>query len=295
MKNIDTLYKYYSNESWKNVFGDWTIRFTPPKYFNDPFECMPYAENIYSEKELYNMAEHQFESIINDEYKNGPEIIKISMTLDKFKSYAYMYKSNIKEQILSLCRDKVTPLFLKNMSEFAHKDIGILCLTKNQNNLLMWSHYGNSHRGFNVGFNIHNKLFNKRKNNEDQLRHIREVHYTYKRNIKYLTNIDDISNYILLKGKIWEYEEELRMPVYIDEKEDFEWIKQDVCKGLCRLPKDAVKSILFGAAMPEDEIKERCREIRSQADCNHILLQRATLHPSDFDIVINPIHESFYI
>ena len=46
MKNIDTLYKYYSNESWKNVFGDWTIRFTPPKYFNDPFECMPYAENI---------------------------------------------------------------------------------------------------------------------------------------------------------------------------------------------------------------------------------------------------------
>lgn len=26
MKNIDTLYKYYSNESWKNVFGDWTIR-----------------------------------------------------------------------------------------------------------------------------------------------------------------------------------------------------------------------------------------------------------------------------
>lgn len=223
MKNIDTLYRYYSDKSRKNVFGEWTIHFTPPKGFNDPFECMLYAESIYPEKELYNVIECQFESVINDEYKNEPGIIKMTMTLDKFRSYTYnMYESNIKEQILSVCRDRITPLFLKKMSEFAHRDIGILCLTKNQNNLLVWSHCGNSHKGFNVRFNINNKLFNKRRNNEDQLRYIREVHYTHKRNIKYLTNIDGISNYILSKGKVWEYEEELRVPVHIDEKEDFE-------------------------------------------------------------------------
>ncbi|WP_214826490.1 DUF2971 domain-containing protein [Chryseobacterium sp. ISL-6] len=42
--------------------------------------------------------------------------------------------------------------------ENVNRNFGIYSLTTKNSNLLMWSHYGNSHKGFCIGFNTE-KLF----------------------------------------------------------------------------------------------------------------------------------------
>lgn len=55
--------------------------------------------------------------------------------------------------------------------EVSNRVIGILSLTSKNDNLLMWVHYANSHKGFVVEFNIENVFFNQTVRAGEILRH----------------------------------------------------------------------------------------------------------------------------
>jgi prenyltransferase beta subunit len=109
---------------------------------------------------------------------------------------------------------------LKFLMNALNDTIGILCLTEKKDNLLMWSHYANSHKGFVLEFNTEHCYFDQRKKNLQLAEHLKKVRYTFNRpefvlfDTALLTkeNMDNwINNFIWVKSDHWSYEEEWRI------------------------------------------------------------------------------------
>lgn len=84
------------------------------------------------------------------------------------------------------------------------KDIGVCCFSRINDSILMWAHYGNSHRGFCLEFSADNE-------NSAGI-HPLDVCYTEKLiKLNFHNDADDaIANMIFTKSLDWQYEEELR-------------------------------------------------------------------------------------
>ena len=88
---------------------------------------------------------------------------------------------------------------------------GIFSLCEEANNNVMWSHYGNSHKGFCVGFNV-SELFNVFKDSflgrvlyKDNFPNIHDIKKCIINN-----DYDTIDELNFTKSKEWEYEKEYR-------------------------------------------------------------------------------------
>jgi len=113
-----TLYKYFSTDEDKlERFINGQIYLTPPKYFNDPWDfkvpCNFTKEHVV--KELARDFSPEDAGAYYDEVASKPEF---------------------REDEAGEQRNGWSRL------------IGVVCLTENHLDRLMWSHYGDSHRGF---------------------------------------------------------------------------------------------------------------------------------------------------
>jgi hypothetical protein len=114
------LYKYTSLRD--SFFEEPMIRATPSIYLNDPFETHFNTKQV---REAIRNHEKYYT-------KNG---IKVSIATD----------SEINDSVEIL------------QSEF--RDLGIISLTEDYNNPLMWAHYANQHKGMVIEFDLEEPLF----------------------------------------------------------------------------------------------------------------------------------------
>ncbi len=291
---VKSLYKYYSPQRWDNFAKDWTIRFTPPSELNDPFEFSPHVSSL-SEK--------------TPEAKSIRE--RIGIILEKvilhFKtSWEFLVKTGIKGLPMCIVMLLFGPLIIKYISKSffdsnstkrflsalvnvtLSRKKGVLCLTTNMQNLLMWAHYADSHRGFVVEISTEDDIFCIEQGTEGK--HFNQIKYTSARCSKAFDalTVDDI---YFNKGDIWAYEDEWRVVVSLDDK-NIPW--KDSEKGIAYISPSNIVSIIFGASMPMEDIKNYCRQIRTQAECKNIKLKRALTHLSRYELVIEDITEDFY-
>jgi hypothetical protein len=109
------------------------------------------------------------------------------------------------------------------LNDFRNKKTGILCFSRNWDNLLLWSHYGDSHTGVCLGFDI---IENISEENCD-------IDVLYQPNrLKILkpedVNLDLARRLTCTKHECWSYEQEVRMFVAINDPPDSEglnWIE----------------------------------------------------------------------
>lgn len=123
--------------------------------------------------------------------------------------------------------------FNNKIFSFIDEKIGVSSLTTSYNNPLMWSHYGDSHRGICIEYDFREVI-----KNEDIKIFLDEIIYTEQRvtiDSKLLDNIDlnniesrgklDILRFFIkglfTKHKIWEYETEWRSVIFIDEANNY--------------------------------------------------------------------------
>jgi hypothetical protein len=111
------------------------------------------------------------------------------------------------------------------------ENIGILCLTENPMNPLMWSHYGQSHTGFVIGYDINEPIFRQQ---ADCVFDVTEGEIFYSPEFNTTTPEDDslqalqwlcfgmneprtpqieqtLRHIFLMKQNCWSYEEEIRV------------------------------------------------------------------------------------
>ena len=262
----EVLYKYYPSEkSWDYIFNKWTIRFTPLAEFNDPFEARPTTD--FSFKSISDAAYFHFRQTRRNAH-SIPRYSGSSFSL-------YLTETHLQYIDNKLQNQAKEENFRKDFFTSFSREHGSLCLTKSIQNILMWSHYADSHKGFVIGFNtekIINELLVK-----DIAHDYSQIRYTKKRPVLTMYYaIEPTSNEaayrvtqncFFTKSEIWEYEEEWRIIIRLADRKD-----KNSVYPVQKIPSRAVNCVIFGMAAPEYSIWQKCREIKTVILANIVII-----------------------
>lgn len=240
------IYKYMHEDRIENILIDNLIRFTQPRDFNDPFEIKPVILGLVPTNELNEtISDESLIKIITKEYDETPELNQ-KIGFNEYLKFAKTKLPKVSEIIESFTNNKQLPSSLSNtLYNSFNKTIGILSLTISNDNLLMWSHYANSHKGFVVEFDSENDFFKFDSDSENLVGKLQKVQYSEHRPKEVLSDFD-VQKAFLTKSKEWEYENEYRM---FHSFREAETSNGDI--NLFRIPVNAITGIYCGANMEE--------------------------------------------
>lgn len=172
-----SLYKYVTAKTAIKILRG-SIRFTQPGAFNDPFELLP---QFITPNTLTDQLNYSLSVDCIGERRKG------------------MLRNGIKEE----SRYK-GDFQARNIVKSLNDAIGLLCLSRNPDSLLMWGHYGDEYRGAVIEFNDTHPFFEGK------------ISVAYKRN----RPVYDISDFLglpfpiadlCIKPNVWSYEREVRI------------------------------------------------------------------------------------
>ena len=244
------FYKYDENriERLSQLFIEKKIYHPYPEQLNDPFECKPHYKLPTKPAIRKNLRKQIIKTAINNgkTRKDAESLAAINMK-----------KPEVVESI-------ITKAVHDNLNKAR-----ICSYTASKENLLFWSYYADSHKGFCVEFDTSNfpiGLANKVDYKDDYP----IVNYPYKDNT-------ELFRIILTKSKIWVHEDEYRT-VFIPGAESA--IKNDGQSAI--LEGDEIINVYFGANM-EDEHKETIVNIINKGPFNPII-SNASISKSSFKL-----------
>lgn len=250
------LYKFMSTERFHFFFKP-TLRFTPIKDLNDPFEGF--------------LA---YRPLSKEDYQNGSEIPISEPMYEMFESANKNYHNLNAEAAKQL---------------FTDKGVGILSLTKAYNSELLWSHYARNHRGFVVGVDKTHSFFSRDDHQQSSCFVFDKVKYSDKRpvlaGVKADLTDESIRNLFFRKSSSWEYEAEWR--VVLDNNH---YLDVDEKAGIVDLPLPAIKVILLGINV---DLVVRESALRFGKE-NNIPVKYATFHIQKYEIEFDDASR-FYI
>jgi hypothetical protein len=188
-----------------------SIGLTSPGYFNDPFDS-PILELLNNDEE--------FSQYIRQAYN---DCLKVSC-----------FSSNIK-----------LPREDKKTHQIIHKEEKLKGALPEYLNELMWAHYADSHKGVCIKYHFPNSFTKFVDNSDGVTCFFNDVTYSDSDICQY-SNKDSINmkDAFFLKGKQWEYENELRL-LYFDVKgrEGYKVIKAENC----------IEAVYFGLRCSEED------------------------------------------
>lgn len=144
MKTPKILYKYrtYSDEYGKRSLNNNELYFAKPKDFNDPFDCLITVdyENLKDTHKLFEYASQ----IVRRQQKTRNLILNKKEKIKEIERIANLIYLDIEGY------QKKNDKFIINR---INEHIGIISFSQIYNNMLMWSHYANFHKGYCLGYN----------------------------------------------------------------------------------------------------------------------------------------------
>lgn len=245
------LYRYTSlSDHTLKYLENMELYFQNPLYFNDPFECdlncldFEFGENFDKRFDNYVLILRNRLDYINI------KIIEISCRLRDYASsdekfrYYYATESNLLFREFNDLKEEISILEKVHYSKrksalldswYTKKEkvinrIGVVCYTETNSNILMWSHYANSHKGLCFEFDSNQNPVKRWKNYK-----FHPINYSDSRKIDILEHgyVESFFKLLTTKSLHWEYEKEHRLIT----------IKGSGCQPS---PVDSIKSIIIG-------------------------------------------------
>lgn len=128
------LYKYLTVERAKTVLLDSKVFFACPADFNDPFDCsLPMDFSPRGD-----VRRRFLRRLVREREPSVPRWLRVAKVRDVLREHPEIFE-----------------LTHKNFIGNDMRNAGILCLSEPNNDILMWSHYADKHKGVCVGFKIH--------------------------------------------------------------------------------------------------------------------------------------------
>lgn len=311
-----TLYKYLP-ESRIDFFDRPKLRFTPITELNDPFE----SSFVYTSVENPESLAKEFANAVDGKNsilsmfwqlpvelrsKAAEELIKSdpdkadfikSIIFDRNSLEAkiateYLRFPENKEAIQSTLAGMLSSPIFRGATSATMRfiDHGILSLSQDPQNILMWSHYASNHKGLVVGLNTQNAmLFEKVSSLYGMPRQIKKVTYSPNRptgglvmDANSLQRTHEINWYT--KNECWGYEQEWRIL-------ETQVSKMPRCGtshvvGLELLQIAAIKSIHIGMRA-SNEMKSIATDFIKENP--EILLYQSKMHKSEYKIEFDSI------
>jgi hypothetical protein len=227
---LGTVFKYRPlNERTLSIIQDRKLYFSSPADFNDPFDCdlraitlgpLNRLQDVFSSciAKMREIQAHEFLAHIRfmDSQSDPKE--------KRIPTFPFDSRLNGESALLQLIFDLTERLhsgsshdtqsweaafaeFYQRLYQLARTDLGICCFSEDAQNLLMWSHYTDAHRGIVLGFDGTDRIFRRRPGISSH-----RVEYQLDRSV----NVADVGwpeSFVKLftrKCPDWRYEKELR-------------------------------------------------------------------------------------
>jgi len=202
-----TIYKYCPLDTAELIIKSNSIKFSDPASFNDPFDCDVDLLEFKLQNKLDEQTVREIE-IIKNMYQNYPgfhDLIQKEGFIEK------MYKEG---QI-----DKV-------------KSARVSCFSLINNNVLMWSHYADKHKGICLEFDSDLTSYGFTNLLEDDIT-VGPVGYTEYERINYLSSDRRfaVCKLFLCKSSTWSYEKEYRL-ITLNRKPELQKFKNSYLKSV---------------------------------------------------------------
>lgn len=266
MGKIYTCFKFVSNRR-RDVLEKGMIKFSPIGDFNDPFELQPiispvsrkYIDHFNSLTEV----ERGKQKMTQEDYQYSCE------RYDMLPLYRNKYREEIGQYgVLSLSSNQDVNEFI-SVSVPENKDP--------RRNILMWSHYANSHNGFIIEFY---KDFIP----ESELV---QVEYSEVRDFLTFEDVDEekFDHVFYRKSIEWSYEQEYRCVLPLSKASEIDGGKHHLFK----FDKSKVRSITFGCKMSEEEKLEIIDYVKSNKEFGSVVFNHARL--DDLHYILDIYHD----
>jgi hypothetical protein len=261
-----TVYKFrdWNNPYHQRMLTEQEIYFASPSEFNDPFDCgIPVAYHLLQTDA--QLRQNYFWGVVQTQFRNNSlsaanhqaEVDKL-IAQGRHNDNAWLEKNN-DESIMKL-----------------HQQLGVLCLTPVKDNILMWAHYANSHKGFCIGFDGP---------------HLVELLGGGGGEICYVPDYPEIvpvsssappedqlqqwSDQIMKKADFWDYEIEYRIT------------KMNQPSRIVKITPDIIKEVILGAVMSRVDMDKIINFLKAQMP--HVNVFQAKPKRRAFDVEIVPI------
>jgi hypothetical protein len=225
-----SLYKYVSVTGLRRIL-DGSIRFSQPSAFNDPFEFLP--EIVMPDGEPERRISLAFDIMAK---RRHPPVGDVGEVLDQHRSSDATARSIVEE---------------------LNRVIGVFCLSRVNDSLLMWSHYADQYAGAVVEFDGSHEFF------AGQI----DVEYRPQRPRKHVSVFSGAVEPVpvaelCVKSDQWKYEREVRI---VRQFADCEQVGEDPRSFpifVQKIPLEAINSITLGERTPVPEQREIYQRIK---------------------------------
>ncbi len=240
------LYKFHRiNNFLFNLFLDSSLWFSNPGEFNDPFD-MRFSSNLKMDSDFK-------EKTIENELSKT-DFLSLGIQKD-------MVRNNVNQDFENFDQDN----FLNKIVSTAIQNMGVCCFSEVFDNLLLWSHYTDGHKGVCLEFDpehlkkIDNSILFETKYTDD---------------FPHVYGAGDIQRAITTKSTCWNYEKEQRI----------------VCprEGSVKFPQEAITSVIFGAKTDVSEIRRLIQLIKN-CGYSHVVFKKAEIDSNKYRLTYSLI------
>lgn len=274
------LFKYLKPERI-DILKNKSIRFSQPSVFNDPFEFKPVISTVASPEYVEKYFNDNLDVLVETELSNLTEHFRYKVSKSDLRDMWNDFFASHKH-FLSQKLENTATKFSDVFTEKSNELIGVLSLTEKCDNLLMWAHYADSHRGICLGFDATADFFNRKRSENDEFYHLRKVEYSGKRPSKSMTDMCS-TDMFLLKSNDWKYEQEWRIcSVLIDANTINEQVSPTAY--LFNLPGSAITEVIVGANADEALITSINEILNNDSELSHVKLKRAKVSKCEFSL-----------
>ncbi|GKV88500.1 DUF2971 domain-containing protein [Pectobacterium carotovorum] len=281
------MYKYLPPERI-DVLINKMICFNNPHNFNDPFEF----HALFEQGSLINNLENIIgEMNLLDQMDDEIKLIYSRLSQDKQKEISQKFLPVMKSLV-----EKFKPTIINSANQvyedFNKKFVDftrVLCLSEKKDNLLMWGHYADSHRGFVLEFDVKNSFFNQRRTQNDDFGYLRKVNY--KKDVDILDPVSgNLSRHFLSKNQDWEYESEWRMllPAHqANKKIEHSGLVFD----LFSFPACMIKSVILGCKATNEFEKNIMTVLKDDEEYSHVKIFKCHRSNERYELIATPIEK----
>ena len=259
-------YKYIPFDSGSLcILTEGTLKYTNPLEFNDPFDCHPFYKD--SLEEIRRGTSHAIERAL------GTPVTPAETKLSPAQRSQYRNRA---------ARALKAKMHSGEWRSGVLRDVGVVSLSSNPTDILMWSHYADFHKGFVVGFRIGVEGLVA----EDLKKHgfhllPYKVEYTSKRpmvNLGSDSKSDQMKKILLTKSEHWKYEAEQRV------------IDIDRGPGIHAYDRDrTLNCVIAGMRMSDGDfevLKQAVADLNEFPTLAHVKLYRAKASRTNFEVEI---------
>lgn len=243
---MDKIYKYTSLNSAIKILVNDAVALNNPQNYNDPFDSVIDFDDDDVEKSISIVVEYyliqEFLKILNNKdikvgfftkliMKWDRFVINLNLKLSKKNKYydsipgaqtltrwIVRYAAKKGENFFDELKEKFTSEIIQKVKEVRNNAL-ISCFSKKYNSILMWSHYGDKHKGVCIEFDRPDKDFLDVKYSMKRCKF--DLEDTTRRLLGYMlsneqVDVNDknlikcISKPFIVKSLDWKYEEEVR-------------------------------------------------------------------------------------